>query len=229
MLPSSWPGRKEESMQGRPEMAASAMVPGPALVMMQSTAPIHSSMFFTKPLTTTFTFAGRRRRSSADRTSSFLPHTTTTCDFRSACWPRRSMTEVATACRPPTPSPPPTTSTARSAAPRPSSRRSCAFVRFGAQKPSRTGRPCWTIWPSWRPHRLAVLYSASEGTNTRSARGSNQVGCALPRSVTTVAKGTLRFPPPIALSAFKGMSWQRGWTLITRSGFEASMHFLKLE
>ena len=36
-------------MMGRPRVMASAMVPGPALVTMQSTAPIHSSMFATKP------------------------------------------------------------------------------------------------------------------------------------------------------------------------------------
>lgn len=36
-------------MMGRPRVVASAMVAGPAFVTMQSTAPIHSSMFATKP------------------------------------------------------------------------------------------------------------------------------------------------------------------------------------
>lgn len=36
MLPSSWQGTKALSTKGRPQMSASLMVPGPALVMMTS-------------------------------------------------------------------------------------------------------------------------------------------------------------------------------------------------
>ena len=41
------------SRMGRPLIKASAMVPGPALVMMQSEADIHSWMLFTKPCSRT--------------------------------------------------------------------------------------------------------------------------------------------------------------------------------
>lgn len=53
-LLTSCPGRKVLSMMGSPRIIASAIVPGPALVTMQSTAPIHSSMLDTKPCAPSF-------------------------------------------------------------------------------------------------------------------------------------------------------------------------------
>lgn len=46
-------------MMGRPQISASAIVPGPAFVMMVSLAVIHSAMFVTKPHTLTFNPPGK--------------------------------------------------------------------------------------------------------------------------------------------------------------------------
>mmetsp|Transcript_20950 Transcript_20950/g.67698 ORF Transcript_20950/g.67698 Transcript_20950/m.67698 type:complete len:206 (-) Transcript_20950:764-1381(-) len=108
-LPYSWPGRCELRRQGRPRVAASAMVPGPALVTMQSAAAIHSSMFCTKPRIVGFTFGGQSRASRSAFTASFLPQTTTR-PASSPASPRSSPQAIATLAMPPTPSPPPTTS-----------------------------------------------------------------------------------------------------------------------
>lgn len=45
----TWHGTLPLSRMGSPAMSASAMVPGPALVMITSDAPIHSWMLSTKP------------------------------------------------------------------------------------------------------------------------------------------------------------------------------------
>ena len=49
----TWHGMNPFKMIGKPHMRASAMVPGPALVMMVSHAVIHSAMFVTNPRTFT--------------------------------------------------------------------------------------------------------------------------------------------------------------------------------
>ena len=52
-LPHAWQGMKPFSRMGRPQISASAMVPGPALVTMTLHADIHSAMLLTKPSTST--------------------------------------------------------------------------------------------------------------------------------------------------------------------------------
>ena len=52
-MPRAWQGMKPLSTMGRPQMSASAMVPGPALVTMTLHADIHSAMLLTKPFTST--------------------------------------------------------------------------------------------------------------------------------------------------------------------------------
>lgn len=47
--PLTWPGMKSLRIMGSPLISASAMVPGPALVMMQSQAPIHFSIWVSNP------------------------------------------------------------------------------------------------------------------------------------------------------------------------------------
>lgn len=50
----TWQGTLPLSRMGRPLMSASAMVPGPALVMIVSAAPIHSWTLSTNPTATTW-------------------------------------------------------------------------------------------------------------------------------------------------------------------------------
>ncbi len=57
------------------------------------------------------------------------------------------------------------------------------------QKFSRTGRPYCRIWAGRRPQPSAISRTASEGTKHASTALWNHVGCAEPRSVTTVANG----------------------------------------
>ena len=75
-LHTSWPGRKALSMMGRPRVVASAMVPGPAFVTTQSTAPIHSSMFDTKPFAKRFhaNVAKEKRKRKHGTISKTPPH-----------------------------------------------------------------------------------------------------------------------------------------------------------
>ena len=68
-LPSSWQGTNPLSSTGRPHIKDSAMVPGPALLMIMSLAVIHSGMLSTKPLIVTYSsthmFTSRTAVSSA--------------------------------------------------------------------------------------------------------------------------------------------------------------------
>mmetsp|Transcript_23106 Transcript_23106/g.48417 ORF Transcript_23106/g.48417 Transcript_23106/m.48417 type:complete len:208 (-) Transcript_23106:657-1280(-) len=206
-------------MVGRPTMAASAMVPGPALVTRQSAATIQSSMLDTKPCTATASPGPHARRSSAARTLSFFPHTTT---IWHGCPSAERLLPTLTAVlnRPPTPSPPPTTRTVGTLL-RPSCFRiSTLLPRFlpASQKPCRTGRPC--LWTCSRdsPCARAISSTASPGTKQRSTPLWNHVGWAPPRSVTTVTKGILRVPPPMRFRTRSGTSWQSGCTDTTASG-----------
>mmetsp|Transcript_24824 Transcript_24824/g.57029 ORF Transcript_24824/g.57029 Transcript_24824/m.57029 type:complete len:313 (-) Transcript_24824:726-1664(-) len=225
-FPASWPGRKPESIVGSPTMAASAIVPGPALVTRQSDAIIHSSMFDTKPFTTTFTSPFHLRLRSAFATFSFFPQITTIWVGPSSL-PRLSPTATATPCRPPTPSPPPATSTVRTSL-RPSLALTFLlpffFLDAASQNPERTGRPCFLIWSGLRPRRRAMLSISVLGTQHLSTSLLNQRLCAPPRSVTTVTKGILRAPPPMFFRIRRGTSWQRGWTDTTMSGAKDSMY-----
>lgn len=160
--------RKENIMQGSPQMEASAIVPGPALVTKTSEAFIHSSMLLTKPCTFTLTFSPHAKPSSCCLASLLLPHTTTICDFdvlRPNSFP--SCLEMSTS--PPIPSPPPTTKTTGKSV----SKQSVCRIRclssppplFSvAQNPFRMGKPYCTICEDCKPRFLAALLSASEGT-----------------------------------------------------------------
>mmetsp|Transcript_23859 Transcript_23859/g.94623 ORF Transcript_23859/g.94623 Transcript_23859/m.94623 type:complete len:298 (-) Transcript_23859:897-1790(-) len=196
---------------GRRRVEASAIVPGPALVTMQSAAAMYSSMFVTKPRMRASTEAGHACASSSRFASAFLPHTTTSVvlavrrvardgaaaastSSSSSSWAPSSVAiSLARREMRPTPSPPPTTravvwSAGRSRA----ARRSALGRGSGCQKASRSGRPCWRILCSGTPTRRATLRTASDGTKHASTRLWNHVGCAEPRSVTTVTKGVVR-------------------------------------
>mmetsp|Transcript_2953 Transcript_2953/g.7131 ORF Transcript_2953/g.7131 Transcript_2953/m.7131 type:complete len:224 (+) Transcript_2953:64-735(+) len=166
-FPASCPGKWEDKRQGRPRVAASAIVPGPALVTMQSLAAIHSSMLSTNPSMVGFTLSGQFRSSSSFFTAAFLPQTTTKPDGSLAS-PRASPSAVATFAMPPTPSPPPTTSAVGTPVVKPSFVRVASLIfsePAKSQKPSRKGRPRLMILSSGTPQRLAIFSKASEGTN----------------------------------------------------------------
>ncbi len=56
----------------------------------------------------------------------------------------------------------------------------------------RMGRPCCRSWSGLRPMDSAMRRTGSEGTKQRSTSLWNHVGCAPPKSVTTVTKGMRR-------------------------------------
>mmetsp|Transcript_25519 Transcript_25519/g.71777 ORF Transcript_25519/g.71777 Transcript_25519/m.71777 type:complete len:224 (+) Transcript_25519:64-735(+) len=166
-LPASCPGKWEDNKQGKPRVAASAIVPGPALVTMQSLAAIHSSMLSTKPRIVGFTLSGHCLSSSSFFTCAFLPQTTTSPDGSFAS-PRASPRAVATLAMPPTPSPPPTTNAVGTPVVSPNLLRVASLIfsePARSQKPSRSGRPRLMILSSGTPHLEAIFSKASEGTN----------------------------------------------------------------
>mmetsp|Transcript_11411 Transcript_11411/g.36448 ORF Transcript_11411/g.36448 Transcript_11411/m.36448 type:complete len:201 (-) Transcript_11411:752-1354(-) len=181
-------------MTGSPRVQASAMVPGPALVTITSAADIHSCTFETKPSTRTSNPSGQLRALRFLLAFSFLPQMTTSCEAvppRVAA--RRRPVATATCCSRPTPSPPPMTSTVRASGRRPrASRTSRRVLGSAVQKSRRSGSPYMWIADSRTPQRRARSRRPSEGTKTRSASGWNHIGCAPPRSVTTVTKGMRR-------------------------------------
>mmetsp|Transcript_104750 Transcript_104750/g.333243 ORF Transcript_104750/g.333243 Transcript_104750/m.333243 type:complete len:249 (+) Transcript_104750:708-1454(+) len=205
---------------------ASAMVPGPAFVTRQSAAPMYSCMLATKPritgenccLPSQVVYAGHFRSSRARFTSSFLPQTTTN-------WPTPVLASIspmamATCPKLPKPSPPPMSSTTSGlcVGMRPSSScRCCLGRRSGSQKPSRTGRPQRCIRLLSTPCSRASCWISALGTKTRSTRGSNQDWCAVPRSVTTVATGTMDRPWKISSKASMTKWLTSGCTESTRS------------
>mmetsp|Transcript_33641 Transcript_33641/g.79403 ORF Transcript_33641/g.79403 Transcript_33641/m.79403 type:complete len:281 (+) Transcript_33641:175-1017(+) len=221
-LPRSCPGRKPETSVGSPAMLASAMLPGPAFDTRQSAAIIHSSMFWTKPLTTTLTLWGQAWARRKSRTCSFLPQTT-------AIWtsapsvPSFSPTETAIFCNPPTPSPPPITSTVGRFS-IPSCARICLlFFRrsVASQNPFRTGSPSFRICSGRSPCWSASASNSSPGTTKVSTSLLNQIAVPVARSVTTVMYGTCRLPPPSCLRMRIAEFWQRGWTETIMSGSKA--------
>mmetsp|Transcript_8413 Transcript_8413/g.26183 ORF Transcript_8413/g.26183 Transcript_8413/m.26183 type:complete len:206 (-) Transcript_8413:623-1240(-) len=190
------------------------MVPGPALVTMQSAAAMYSSMFETKPTTETATRPGQSCASRSARATSFFPQTTTSEASRS---PSSAAIDLATLAMPPTPSPPPTTRTVGLSCGRSSSRRTCSFGRDSRrQKGSRSGSPRSSSLSSGRPQRLAMPYTESDGTKHLSTARWNQVGWAEARSVTTVTKGISSRRPSLS-RIFNGSVWHSGWTLTTAS------------
>mmetsp|Transcript_10133 Transcript_10133/g.20259 ORF Transcript_10133/g.20259 Transcript_10133/m.20259 type:complete len:224 (-) Transcript_10133:396-1067(-) len=66
MFPSSCPGRYDVNSTGKPSDAASAIVPGPALLMSRSAPTMYSPMFVTKPSGLTWTEALPSARDSID-------------------------------------------------------------------------------------------------------------------------------------------------------------------
>mmetsp|Transcript_10234 Transcript_10234/g.25716 ORF Transcript_10234/g.25716 Transcript_10234/m.25716 type:complete len:244 (-) Transcript_10234:298-1029(-) len=231
---------------GSPEISASSIVPGPALVTIASLAFIHSSMFDTNPCTVTG--IGQSTASRFFLIFSFFPHTTTTCAFgpssgvpfvfaSSSAFASFSINDVAVFSSPPTPSPPPTTSTLFlsasiptfllaaafspwvTAAPPPRPRSLDAQPVFGAaQNAGRTGSPMVLTAAAGTRALRAARASAGVGTMTRSAAGWNQVGWAAARSVTTVTKGGRAAPGQRLLRALRGRVWVRGWTETMMSG-----------
>mmetsp|Transcript_104868 Transcript_104868/g.327008 ORF Transcript_104868/g.327008 Transcript_104868/m.327008 type:complete len:204 (+) Transcript_104868:276-887(+) len=162
---------------------------------------------------------------------SFLPHTTTSCEAgppkaEAICRP----TAVATCCSRPTPSPPPMTRTVRTPCFRPRASRTSSRDRgSGLQKSRRKGSPYMWIDESRTPHCRARSRRGSDGTNTRSASGWNHIGCAPPRSVTTVTKGIRhRVRRANRRSAFIVMCWVQGCNEMMRSGFSSSIACRKM-
>ena len=194
-LPSSWHGMAPLSSSGTPRMSASAMVPGPALVMTTSEAPIHSSMLLTKPLATRR--HGHCRAARRDASAALRPHTTTICALGGSA--SASASEVGS--RRPMPSPPPMSSTTEPCGASPSFWRSAGRGGSGAAKAGRMGRPCCTICALVRPTRRASAATSSVGTKQRSTPRWNHVGWQLVRSVTTVAKGGALRPLALARRA----------------------------
>mmetsp|Transcript_24262 Transcript_24262/g.71257 ORF Transcript_24262/g.71257 Transcript_24262/m.71257 type:complete len:204 (-) Transcript_24262:761-1372(-) len=200
---------------------ASAMVPGPALVTIQSEAAMRSSMFETNPRTSTSTPADQALLSSCCLAFSFFPQTITSCDSgTSPLLPSSASMASVTLTMPPTPSPPPTTRAVGTPFFSPRTWRISSLERDScSQNPERRGSPCKRSCSGAMPQLRAICRTGSDGTKQTSTLGSNQVGCAPPRSVTTVTKGTCRWPPPISFRARRGISWQSGWTETTTSGF----------
>mmetsp|Transcript_22143 Transcript_22143/g.52438 ORF Transcript_22143/g.52438 Transcript_22143/m.52438 type:complete len:206 (-) Transcript_22143:1280-1897(-) len=138
-FPASWPGRYDDSMQGRPQMEASAMVPGPALVTMASLARMYSSMLYTNPFTSTLTPSPHSSAASSFCASWLFPHTTTIWNAgpsvelaSTLAASALSLRPTARACStmPPIPSPPPTMRTVGTDWTRPSSVRSSDLLFF---------------------------------------------------------------------------------------------------
>mmetsp|Transcript_28271 Transcript_28271/g.64206 ORF Transcript_28271/g.64206 Transcript_28271/m.64206 type:complete len:251 (-) Transcript_28271:610-1362(-) len=216
-------------MTGSPRMAASAMVPGPALVMRTSQAAIHSSIFLTYPFTITFTEVGKFMDPSSSWSAALEPQTTIAC-LGAPARPNSLMVARATFFSPPTPSPPPTISTLGT--PRCMASLPCTFFWSSPefQKAGRMGKPSSRSLGTGTPSRKAMRRMGALGMYTRSASGENQVGCAPPKSVHTVTKGTARLPPPMAFSTRRGRFWQSGCTEMMRSGAFSSKtarNFLK--
>mmetsp|Transcript_24416 Transcript_24416/g.62069 ORF Transcript_24416/g.62069 Transcript_24416/m.62069 type:complete len:209 (-) Transcript_24416:945-1571(-) len=151
MLPSSWQGMLPLSRMGRPEMSASAMVPGPALVMMASLAAIHSWMLFTNPVATTLRPPGLCRVRSFSSSARLRPHTTTTC----AAAPSRASSCATVSSSAPMPSPPPISSTVGRRGSRPSRRRMARRPSCFLENTGRMGRPCCTTCAGTSPLRAA--------------------------------------------------------------------------
>mmetsp|Transcript_21581 Transcript_21581/g.69771 ORF Transcript_21581/g.69771 Transcript_21581/m.69771 type:complete len:267 (-) Transcript_21581:322-1122(-) len=214
MLPSSWHGMQPLSTTGRPVMSASAMVPGPALVMMASLAPIHSDMLVTKPHT--LTRKGQSMLASLLASRWLRPQMTTTC----ACGGSALASALAVASSFPIPSPPPTSSTVGASA-IPSCLRSLALAGSGLEKAGRIGKPCSTTCLSVSPYRSAFLRTSSVGTKHLSTIWQNHVLWHDVRSVTTVANGVGRGAPclrALTRSALSGTCCMSGCTDTTRSG-----------
>mmetsp|Transcript_4216 Transcript_4216/g.10861 ORF Transcript_4216/g.10861 Transcript_4216/m.10861 type:complete len:411 (+) Transcript_4216:188-1420(+) len=230
-LPASCPGRNDESTVGSPIAAASAIVPGPALVTSASAAAMYRSMSVTYPRARARTPSGKACAPTAARAASLRPHTTTIC-APPGMRPSALPVADATSASPPMPSPPPTTRTVGSEESRLSwartAPRSPTPVRPRA-KAGRMGSPCCTSWSSRSPACVASSRNASLGTKQASTSRWNHVGCAEPRSVTTVANGVVREPPSRRASARSGAPWRSGWTETTQSGrgaaLSSSSHF----
>mmetsp|Transcript_9876 Transcript_9876/g.21996 ORF Transcript_9876/g.21996 Transcript_9876/m.21996 type:complete len:222 (+) Transcript_9876:589-1254(+) len=213
--------------RGNPRIMDSAMVPGPALVMRQSEAVINSSTLSTNPFIMTSRFAVGCSFSDS-WVSIFLlcPQITISWDFISS-FCRLFATSTAMLPNLPTPSPPPISSTVftRSGMPR-----VFLMVFLGSaafQKEGLMGRPFIKIFPGGMPCCRAILSTSSEGTKIASARRSNHVECAEPRSVTMVTKGIRTLPGAllafISLTMDMGISWHSGCTETTKSGSASSM------
>mmetsp|Transcript_13299 Transcript_13299/g.28744 ORF Transcript_13299/g.28744 Transcript_13299/m.28744 type:complete len:243 (+) Transcript_13299:691-1419(+) len=205
------------------------MVPGPALVTITSHAAIHSSMLDTNPTMWALTLSGQSSAFSLAWTFSFFPQTTTRFVSLSKASPISRPMAFATFCSFPTPSPPPTTSTVSASLCSPRSSRTSSRVRFsGAQKSRRRGRPYMWSADSRTPKRRAMALRLSEGTNTRSASGWNHIGCAPPRSVTTVTKGMRRrVRRARRRRTLITMCWVHGCSDTMRSGSSLSMAWRK--
>eukprot|EP00967_Tisochrysis_lutea_P025995 scaffold30054_cov32-Tisochrysis_lutea.AAC.1 len=121
-------------------MDASAIVPGPAFVTMQSAAAMNSDIRETNPSTCTCRLLGHSWSRSWRWRRWFRPHTTTICI---GCALSPSLSPIAWTMAPsfPTPSPPPTINTVFRSGMRPSSRLAPAPRRFCRVKSWRTGRP----------------------------------------------------------------------------------------
>mmetsp|Transcript_43912 Transcript_43912/g.107781 ORF Transcript_43912/g.107781 Transcript_43912/m.107781 type:complete len:238 (+) Transcript_43912:499-1212(+) len=173
---------------GSPQMSASAIVPGPALVTIQSATSMYSLILLTNPSTCTST-SHRRARNSANKRA-FRPHIITICTSSRAS---ANLPAMATAICPnlPTPSPPPTSRSVIFSGQRPNSLLRSAGSPKPAidQKPCRTGRPYSRIRVSSIPTSLASARTGSDGMYRRCVLGCSHMGWAEPRSVTTVTNG----------------------------------------
>mmetsp|Transcript_23950 Transcript_23950/g.65728 ORF Transcript_23950/g.65728 Transcript_23950/m.65728 type:complete len:235 (-) Transcript_23950:655-1359(-) len=205
---------------GRPEIRASAIVPGPALVMMQSHAPIHSWILLTKPVALTGMPPGGGEVLSLSNKRLLRPQTTTTCAVGPSSWP--SFDTVASSA--PMPSPPPTNKMA--GRPGSSPRRLRMARRFGKPRENSglIGRPLWMSCSSTRPFCLARCAQSSVGTKQRVTLVLNHVLWHVVKSVTTVEK-LMGFIAPLCtlcLSTPRGTCCIKGCTDTTESGWYLS-------
>mmetsp|Transcript_5346 Transcript_5346/g.13928 ORF Transcript_5346/g.13928 Transcript_5346/m.13928 type:complete len:202 (+) Transcript_5346:598-1203(+) len=175
-----------------------------------------------KPSTSTRTPLGHVLAFSLFSRAAFRPQTATICVGIPRLRPS-SASACIIASSPPTPSPPPTTS-AVSQPLSPNARRVTTFDFGVCQKVERMGKPYRRICRSWSPRNLAARRSSSDGTKQKSTLLSNQCGCAEPKSVTTVQKGTRLLPPPIFFNASIGSSCVSGCIDTTKSGSNFSRH-----
>mmetsp|Transcript_4418 Transcript_4418/g.12745 ORF Transcript_4418/g.12745 Transcript_4418/m.12745 type:complete len:202 (-) Transcript_4418:748-1353(-) len=197
-------------------MKDSAIVPGPALVMITSQACIHSSMFCTNPCTRTCMPSGHLRCCSLLASLALRPHTTTNCTAA----PHALAMAAHVFSTGPIPSPPATTSTAVVAVFNSSLLRRLGREAGFLENAGRMGRPCTTICRSSSPMLVALSAVSFVATKHLSTSLLNHVLWHVHKSVTTVAKlmGSCRPCLIRCFSTRNGTPCMRGCTETTRSG-----------
>mmetsp|Transcript_946 Transcript_946/g.3615 ORF Transcript_946/g.3615 Transcript_946/m.3615 type:complete len:300 (-) Transcript_946:624-1523(-) len=216
-FPASWHGMKPLSIIGRPQISASAIVPGPAFVIMQSHADMYSDMLFTNPRTHTLVF--HFLAVSFCASFAFLPQIKTIWSLGASARSRAS----AICSSFPIPSPPPTNITVLACVSMDSSARIAGFARaWHVMNAGRMGKPWQASCFAFKPQRMACAATSCVATKHRSTFLWNQVRWHRVRSVTTVANGTLAAAKDgidfMRAKTFKGTCCISGCTETIKSG-----------